>query len=201
MDIFQCAEQYGVVQLADQCKREIQDSLQCPFDYIDIFRYSKQHQIEFVYKTTLSIIATEFETVVKDKNFMTLTADELTIFLQKADSILIDELTLFKTLDKWASVQCQLKDKSQSGEEKRQELGPLLFQVRIPLIPLQTFSDEIVGTGILTNHEQLSLFKYYSGVEKSATSVCGFCFKPRRKKAEEDQYWKSPKKRSNKTNW
>ncbi|XP_071123175.1 BTB/POZ domain-containing protein 3-like [Mytilus edulis] len=200
MDIFQCAEKYGVAQLADQCKREIQDCLQRPFNYIEVFRYSKQIHLEYVYNTTLSIIATKFEEVVKNKNFMSLTAEELTIFLQKADSILIDELTLFKTLNKWATAQCQLKDKNTSGEEKRQELGPLLFQVRIPSIPLQTFSDEIVSTGILTNHEQLSLFKYYSGVEKSATSVCGFCLKPRRKKAEEAQYWKSPKKRSNKAN-
>ncbi|CAG2209861.1 unnamed protein product [Mytilus edulis] len=120
--------------------------------------------------------------------------------LDKADSILIDELTLFKTLDKWATAQCKLKDKNTSGEEKRQELGPLLFQVRIPLIPLQTFSDEIVGTGILTNHEQLSLFKYYSGVEKSATSVCGFCLKPRRQKIEDWTMEKS-KKRSYIANW
>ncbi|VDI74277.1 Hypothetical predicted protein [Mytilus galloprovincialis] len=200
MDIFQCAEKYGVAQLADQCKREIQDCLQRPFNYIEIFRYSKQIHLEYVYNTTLSIIATEFETVVKNKNFMSLTAEELTIFLQKADSILIDELTLFKTLDKWATAQCKLNDKSPSGEEKRQELGPLLFQVRIPLIPLQTFSDEVVGTGLLTNHEQLTLFKYYSGVKKSATSVCGFSLKPRRQKIEEGR-WKSPKKRSYIANW
>lgn len=160
-----------------------------------MFRYSKQIKLEYVYNTTLSIIATEFETVVQDKNFMLLTAEELPHFLQIADSILIDELTLFKTLDKWASGQCKFKDKSTSGEDKRQELGPLLFQVRIPLIPLQTFSDEIVGTGILTNHEQLTLFKYYSGVEKSTTSVCGFCLKPRRKKVGDGQ-WKNRKKRS-----
>ncbi|CAC5392392.1 unnamed protein product [Mytilus coruscus] len=200
MDIFQCAEQYGVVQLADQCKREIQDCLQRPFNYIEIFRYSKQLQLEYVYNTTLSIIATEFETVVKEKNFMSLTAEELKLFLQKSDSILIGELTLFKTLDKWASVQCKLKDKITSGEEKRQELGQLLFQVRIPLIPLQTFSDEIVGTGILTNHEQLTLFKYYSGVEKSTTSVCGFSIKPRQKKTEQGQ-WISKKRRSYIANW
>ncbi|CAG2225636.1 unnamed protein product [Mytilus edulis] len=198
MDIYQCAEQYWVAQLADQCKREIQDCIQRPFNYIEVFGYSKLIQLEYVYNTTLSIIATEFETVVKDKNFMLLTAEELTHFLHKADSILIDELTLFKTLEKWASRQCKLKYKSTSGEDKRQELGQLLFQVRIPLIPLQTFSDEIVGTGILTNHEQLTLFKYYSGVEKSTTSVCGFCLKPRREKVETDN---GNKKRSYIANW
>ncbi|CAG2225651.1 unnamed protein product [Mytilus edulis] len=192
MDIYQCAEQYGVAQLADQCKREIQNCLQCPFDYIEMFRYSKQIHLEYMYNTTLSIIATEFETVVKDKNFMLLTAQELTHFLQKADSIFIDELTLFKTLEKWASGQCKLKDKSTSGEVQKQGLGQLLFQVRNPLISLQTFSDEIVGTGILTSNEQLTLFKYYSGVEKSTTSVCGFCLKPRRKKVGDGQ-WKNKK--------
>lgn len=179
MALYQCAETYGVNGLKAQCQSKLIKVLNGTVDYAAVFTYSRKIQLTFVYDIILEKMRKDFESLVKQDSFLSLNGKELKIVVENGEDLNTDELALFKALDKWASGRCHAEGKCLTGEEKRILLGDIIYIVRIASIPLQQFSDEIVGSGILTTTEQLAFFKHYSGVFKF-DNICGFQTSPRK---------------------
>jgi len=78
------------------------------------------------------------------------------------DTLRIKESKLFCAVLRWAETQCQRKTLTLSGENKRNILGRLLFQIRFPLMSVKEFAQGPAQSGVLTDKETVSLFLHYT---------------------------------------
>ncbi|KAL3096537.1 hypothetical protein niasHS_004318 [Heterodera schachtii] len=63
---------------------------------------------------------------------------------------------------RWSDEQCRQKGIECSAENRREIIGPALFNIRLPLIPKEDFTKSVVQTGVLTKEEVISVYQHYS---------------------------------------
>ncbi|KAL3069961.1 hypothetical protein niasHT_031443 [Heterodera trifolii] len=72
---------------------------------------------------------------------------------------------------RWADGQCRRKGIDCSAENRRQMLGPALFQIRFPLISKEQFAADIVPSGVLTIDEMFRVLLHHCNTAAAADSV------------------------------
>lgn len=83
----------------------------------------------------------------------------------KRSSLRIDEVSLLKAVDRWATKRCKEKSKEVNGANKTSELGEELLQnVRFPLMSPNQFSEVVIPSDILSKTEIIDVFKYFTSV-------------------------------------
>mgnify|MGYP003691555013 CR=1 FL=1 len=66
------------------------------------------------------------------------------VSLVKTDELPLDEQTIYKSLIRWAENRCMIEGKNTTdSSEIRKVLGNLVFQIRFPLISLDSFSKDV----------------------------------------------------------
>lgn len=83
-------------------------------------------------------------------------------FVLKSDVTSVPEVEIFSASAKWAEEECVRQNLTINGTNKRQTLGDLLYQIRMTHISLKSFSNIVIPTEILTEEEQLQLYKYFT---------------------------------------
>ncbi|KAL3069957.1 hypothetical protein niasHT_031439 [Heterodera trifolii] len=69
---------------------------------------------------------------------------------------------------RWADGQCRRKGIDCSAENRRQMLGPALFQIRFPLISKEQFAADIVPSGVLTIDEMFRVLLHHCNTAAAA---------------------------------
>ena len=72
----------------------------------------------------------------------------------------IDEIEIFKACKKWAEHKCRENEMAVTGPNMRSALGTSLQKIRFPLIPTDVFAKEVAETNILSEIDELRLFRY-----------------------------------------
>jgi hypothetical protein len=99
------------------------------------------------------------------------------------------EIEVFKAVVLWAEEQCKKNNITCEGENKRNILGDMFYKLRIPTMTLRQYSNTVVTSDLLTEQEQLQLFKYFTlnPSSKSKMTIANFPTKARlRNKALDD---------------
>ncbi|KAL3082077.1 hypothetical protein niasHT_031106 [Heterodera trifolii] len=72
---------------------------------------------------------------------------------------------------RWADGQCRRKGIDCSAENRRQMLGPALFQIRFPLISKEQFAADIVPSGVLTIDEMFRVLLHHCNPSAAGSVV------------------------------
>ena len=86
---------------------------------------------------------------------------ESLLFILPRDTLKIDEILIFSSLNRWAEYKCHMKCVEASSENRREMLGALLALVRFPIMHLKDFANKVSRSGILSSEELNALFQYF----------------------------------------
>ena len=167
MGVLYLAKKYMVPSLADKCAEYLQENL----DQSNVFgilpeaqKYEEKNLVDQCWK----VIDEQTEEAVKSDEFVTIEKSLLEAIVER-DTLNIQEIELFKTVNLWAAKRCEEQGLSTDGSEKRRILGERIVKgIRFPVMTQHEFAAVVVDCKILSQDESLSLFKYFSSVPDTA---------------------------------
>ncbi|XP_055341849.1 BTB/POZ domain-containing protein 6-like [Paramacrobiotus metropolitanus] len=127
-----CAEKYGIPSLFNHCSQFIVsrlDSSNCLISLEKALRFSA----DSVIKGCLEFIDANCKAVLDTPQFLAVQHEILEKILQR-NTLAVDENTVYKAVDRWASNACAEAGIDSSAENRRQVLGAALYLVRFPLL-------------------------------------------------------------------
>ena len=170
MGVLYLAKKYMLPSLAEKCTGYLQDKLD-PSNVFSILPAAQRYEEKSLVDRCWKVIDRQTEAAVKSEGFETIERSLLEAVVLR-NALTIEEVELFKSVDLWATKQCQKQDFAASGEQKRRILGEQIIKaIRFPVMKQKEFADVVLETKILTPDEMLLLFKFYSA---SLTSPVGF---------------------------
>ena len=170
MRVLYLAKKYMLPSLAEKCTGYLRNKLD-PSNVFSILPAAQRYEEKSLVDRCWDVIDEQTESAVKTEGFETIERSLLEAVVSR-DTLMIEEVELFKAVDLWATKQCQKQDLAPSGEQKRRILGEQIIKaIRFPLMKQKEFADVVLETKILTPDEVLHFFKFYS---LSLTSPVGF---------------------------
>ena len=105
--------------------------------------------------------------IIDDNSFSEL-SHELLLEFVKRSSLRIDELSLFKAVDCWATKRCADETKAVNGTSKRSLLGEdLVEHIRFQAMSPQEFSNVVITSDLLSKDEIIDVLRTLSSVSFS----------------------------------
>ncbi|VDK47921.1 unnamed protein product [Anisakis simplex] len=86
----------------------------------------------------------------------------------KRDTLRVREAALFMAVLRWTVEQCHRKSLPVTAHNQRKLLGKALYLIRFPLMTIDEFAQCVAQSGILDDHELVSLFLYFTVNPKPA---------------------------------
>ena len=161
MGVLYLAKKYMVPSLTEKCTEYLQDKLD-PSNVFIILPAAQRYEEKSLVDRCWDVIDEQTESAVKTEGFETIERSLLEAVVSR-DNLTIEEVELFKSVDLWATKQCQKQDLATSGEQKRRLLGEQIIKaIRFPVMKQKEFADVVLETKILTPDEMLLIFKFYS---------------------------------------
>lgn len=112
--------------------------------------------------------------VLESSDFCSLSKPLLRKILE-SDDLSASEIDVYKACKKWALNACKQEVETyHDTDDLRQALGDLVYLIRFPNIPKETFSAEISKENILTSDEKVEIFQYI--IDKPIVTPRGFKF-------------------------
>ncbi|XP_045187884.2 BTB/POZ domain-containing protein 3-like [Mercenaria mercenaria] len=152
------AKKYALHGLVDKCSQFLANAIAVG-TACAIYEQAKVYDEFTLRAKCFDYIVENSKDVFLSEDFLTLSNESLLEIL-KSDNLSSDESLNFAALKRWAESDCRKKSLLLSPENIRRCLGDVLFMVRFPLMPIDTFAKEVAPTGILTYEEMLMMYHY-----------------------------------------
>ena len=163
IQVLYLADKYDVPSLAKKCVNFLDKSME-PLSAFDIILHARRCNCQHLEKVCWAIIDYNAKEIVTDVSFLELKPEFLLPLLERS-TLLIDEVTLFKAVDRWAAKRCEEANMPVNGANKRSVLGEdLLKSIRFPRMSPKEFSDVAMPTEILFTTEVIDVFKQFTSV-------------------------------------
>jgi len=165
MAVLYLAKKYMVPSLADKCTEYLEDNL----DSSSVFsilpsaqKYEEKNLVDECWK----VIDKETEEAVKSDGFATIERSLLEAVVVR-NTLMIEEIELFKAVDLWATKQCEKQGLAADGATKRRILGEEVIKgIRFPTMKHEDFATVVLDSEILRKKEIVSLVKYIHSASK-----------------------------------
>ncbi len=176
IQVWYLADKYDIPSLAKECVKFL-DGVMDPLQAFDVIQHAIRLKDDGLENTCWEVIDYNAERIVVDDSFLEVKHELLLSFVERS-SVPIEEITLFRAVDRWATRRCEEANKTVDGANKRSVLGEdLLKHIRFSLMSPQEFSDVVLPTEILSQSEVIDVFKQLTSV--SVPGGIKFSIRPR----------------------
>ena len=173
MQVLHAAKKYQLPILVKRCvdflDNELKASNACSI--LDHCQFFDQKDLS---KKCIAIIERNTEEALASDDFINISSETLGCILNSAH-LAIQEAQLFEKAFKWAS------NRTNGTLSVRAVLGNNLYKIRFPCMKNQEFTDIVCSNDVLTEGEQLQIFKYIASPENSGKPK-SFCCDARKAK-------------------
>lgn len=164
LKIWYLASKYFIPSLSEKCVSFLKSNVGVN-DVLDVLAVALKFEEEALQKTCWEIIDFRAKTILNSQAFEELDRMIL-IEIFKHDDLRVDEITLVKSLDRWAQRKCEMTNAEKTFENKRQIIGEdLLSLVRFPASDEKKFAQEVLPLNLLTPQEVIDIFKHFNSVQ------------------------------------
>ena len=108
-------------------------------------------------KQCWSIIDKHASEVAEHNQFLDIDHGTLTALLSR-DTLVAQEMVLFRAAVKWAGHECQRLSIPLTVENKRKVLGDAFYSIRFPLMSMKEFTDEVAQSSFLSHEEVANMY-------------------------------------------
>ncbi|XP_078344469.1 BTB/POZ domain-containing protein 6-B-like [Oculina patagonica] len=162
MQVLYVAKKYLVNSLADECVRLLRKEILNPANVFCVLPHAQQYDEKILVDQCWEVIDRETEEAVKSEGFATIKRSLLEAVV-KRDSLTIREVELFKSVDFWASKECERQGLMADGKVKRQILGEVIVkEIRFPVMEEKEFADAVPHSEILTPQELVNTMQQFN---------------------------------------
>ena len=174
MQLMYLAKKYMLPSLTDKCSAYLQENL-CPSNVFTVLPDAQKYEEKDLLDHCWKVIDTETEEAVKSDGFVTIERPVLEEIVEK-DSLNIQEVELFKAVDRWAGKECEKQGLVAEGSVKRRILGERIVKgIRFPLMEQKEFVGVVLDSDILTKKECFDMMKYFSALLTVPVGFSGDC--------------------------
>lgn len=180
--ILYMSTKYQIKQLTSVCEKYLNEAVDID-NVCTILTQARFFQLTPLIDKCMSLIEKEASQVIQTEDFLAVPKDTLAAILH-SDNLCVKEVCLFKAVTSWSRNACFTRGIEETQTNKREMLGECLFSLRIPVMDVQDFRTVVVEEEILTEQEELQLFRYVTGNRQKSsdtvTNIAGFSTKTRR---------------------
>ena len=177
MLVLYLAKKYMVPSLVDKCAKYLRDHLEAS-NVFSILPHAQKFDDKDLEERCWEVIEKHTEEAVTSDEFVTLERS-LVESVVKRERLSVNEVELFKAVDRWATKESERQGVAPDGDAKRRILGEeLLNEVRFPLMSEKEFISVVPDSNILRTEEIVDIVKHYNNV---LTSTLKFSVAPRMK--------------------
>ncbi|XP_071125670.1 BTB/POZ domain-containing protein 6-like isoform X2 [Mytilus edulis] len=173
------AQKYMIAGLISKCENYLQDSLAVK-NACTLFSHANLFTMTKLRANALKCIADNAIDVLKDDDFLLLLPKDLVEILE-LDSLCVQEVDVIRAVLKWVDRKLTKSKNKIDGKSRRDVLlkDGILFTMAIPLLSIDEFTSVVIPSGVLTDEEQLQIFKAITIPNKAL--ACGkFRVSPRK---------------------
>ena len=176
MGVLYLAKKYMVPSLAEKCSEYLLKNLD-PSNVFSILPSAQKYQEKDLMERCWKVVDDQTEQAVKSDGFALIERSLLTEIIIR-DTLMINEIDLFKAVDLWATEECKRQGLEAVGATKRRILGEEIVKaIRFPIMKLEDFSGVVLASDVLTKEEIVSLVRHLTSVSTSGffeTTRSGF---------------------------
>ncbi|XP_052078335.1 BTB/POZ domain-containing protein 6-B-like [Mytilus californianus] len=173
------AQKYQIAGLISKCENYLQDKLAVD-NACTLFSHAKFFTMAKLRTNALKFIADDAIDVLKHDDFLLLLSEDLVDILQ-LDSLCVQEVDIVRAVLKWVDHKLTKSKNKIDGKSRRAVLlkDGILYTMAIPLLSLEEYTSVVIPSSILTDEEQLQIFKAIT--IPNNPSACGkFSVSPRK---------------------
>ena len=166
IQLWYLADKYDVPSLVTKCLDFLDGAIK-PLNAFDIIPHARKLNTEKLEESCWEVIDYNAQDIIDDNSFSEL-SHELLLEFVKRSSLRIDELSLFKAVDRWATKRCADETKAVNGASKRSLLGEdLVEHIRFQAMSPQEFSNVVITSDLLSKDEIIDVLRTLSSVSFS----------------------------------
>ena len=179
--VWYAAQKYQLPALLFKCEVFLSEHLVVK-NACTIYSQAKLFSMTKLKKVALEFIAQNAMKIFNSEDFLSLSPANLFDILQ-LDSLCISEVNVFRSVLKWAESKLSQSKQLITGESRRRIMleCKILYMIGVPLLTLEEYTTVVVQSDVLTDEEQLCVFKAITMKNNSVSKITtGFRMRPRK---------------------
>ncbi|KAL4231145.1 hypothetical protein ACF0H5_008728 [Mactra antiquata] len=159
LHVLYAAKKYGIDNLVYECEHYLQSAVDVN-NACSMYNQASFYDMDLLQAKCLDFICMNANDIFINDDFLKLTPQALQNILQAGNLGVEEELDVFKAALKWSSHHCEKKGFEPTPKNQRAWLGEALYRIRMPIIPVADFTSHVVTSEILSQEEQVDLYKH-----------------------------------------
>ena len=181
ISLLYAAQKYQLPELLSKCEVFLSEHLDVK-NACTIYGQAKFFSMAKLTTGALEFIAQNAMKIFNSEDFLSLSPANLLDTLQ-LDSLCISEVNIFRSVLKWAESKLSQSKKLITGESRRRIMlqSNIIYMIGIPLLTLEEYTTVVVPSDVLTDKEQLCVFKAITMKNNSDSKITTkFRMRPRK---------------------
>ncbi|PFX13255.1 BTB/POZ domain-containing protein 6 [Stylophora pistillata] len=163
MQVLYLANKYMLPSLTEKCTGYLRGNLKAS-NVFCILPYAQKFEDKDLEDRCWKVIEKQTQEAMTSDEFLSAERSVVESVVKK-EVLNVEEVELFKAVDRWATKECERQGVTSYGGTKRRLLGEDIVKgIRFPLIPQKDFASVVFDSRILNFEEVGDMIKHYNGV-------------------------------------